>query len=206
VQGAPPTVEGQIRGALADDLGSSLVTLDGDDVVRRLEGLPTVVSARYDRDFPHTLRLFVVPEQPVAVFRQGAESWLVSARGRVMARLDVGTFHQLPRIWVDPGTVMRLGALLGGPSSRTAGALSALPTSPFAGRVSTARTDGRTLTLVLRSGLELRLGRPAQLGLKFAAARAVLATTTRSARGAGSYLDLAVPERPIGHFNPQSEG
>ena len=201
VQGAPPGIAQRVRAELADDLGTSLLTLNGEDVVRRLEQLPTVVSARYDRDFPHTLRVFVVPERPAAVFRKAADSWLVSARGRVMAHLTPAAARKLPRVWLDRSASIGLGRLLGAESARVAAAASALEASPFAGRVTTARSDEGRLTFVLRSGLELRLGRPNDLELKLAAARAVLATGRTG--GAGSYLDVAVPERPVGHFNPQ---
>ena len=87
VNGASPQVAGQVRQALASLTGRPLVGLDGSSVVRAVDALPTVVSASYDRAFPHTLRITVVPERPAAVLRRGADSWLVSTRGRVMERL-----------------------------------------------------------------------------------------------------------------------
>jgi cell division septal protein FtsQ len=204
VRGAPPAIEHDVRVELADDLGTSLVTLDEDEVVRRLERLPTVVSARYDRDFPHSLRISIEPERPAAVLRKAAESWLVSARGRVMARLPAGAAPKLPRVWLGRSVSLVLGRVLQGELGRVAAAAGVLKASPFAGRVTTARSEAGRLTLVLRSGLELRLGRPTDLDVKLAAARAVLPTGRRDA--AGSYLDVAVPERTVGHFNPQLEG
>jgi hypothetical protein len=68
----------------------------------------------------------------------------------------------------------------------------------------TARTDEGRITFVLRSGLELRVGRPVDIGLKLVVAREVLATARPT--GPGSYLDLAVPERPVARFNLQLEG
>jgi cell division protein FtsQ len=204
VYGAPPAAARDVRSALDRDVGSSLVTLDGTDVVGRLEALPTVISARYDRDFPHTLRIFVRPEQPVAVLRRGADSWLVSARGRIMQHVDRGTLRRLPRIWLDRGTAVELGGLLDGEPARLTAALAGLARSAFAGRVTTARSDESRVTFVLRSGLELRLGRPIDLALKLFVAREVLASVQPAAPG--SYLDLAVPARPVGQFNSQLEG
>ena len=45
VRGAPPSVAGQVRAALAEFKGDSLVTLDGAAVERRLLGLPVVADA-----------------------------------------------------------------------------------------------------------------------------------------------------------------
>jgi cell division protein FtsQ len=204
VEGAPAPVAAQVQSAVAPFVDSSLVTLDGKAVIARIEALPTVVSASYDRDFPHRLALVVRAERPVAVLRQGGASWLVSARGRVMRPLEVGDEGAYPRIWVDRGVVVELGGVLAGTLARTSGALAVLASSPLAGRVSTARLEDGRLTLMLRSGVELLCGRLAGLDLKLAVAERVLAEVVHT--GPGSYLDVTVPERPVGHFNPQPEG
>ena len=49
-----------------------------------------VAAASFDRSFPHTLEIAVVPEVPVAVLRQGSSSWLAAAGGRVVAELEQG--------------------------------------------------------------------------------------------------------------------
>lgn len=201
VEGAPPAVERDVRAALAPDLGSSLVSLDREGVRRRLEALPTVVSASEDRDFPHTLHIVVAPEVPAAVLRRGAGSWLVSGRGRLMRRLEPGSSRELPRIWVT-GSAVPVGAFLHGTPARVAAAAAVAGRSPLAGRVASARFEEGRLTFVLRSGLELRLGRADDVALKLAVARSVLASVQGGA-GAGSYLDLTVPERPVGRFNSQ---
>lgn len=201
VEGAPAAVAWQVRAALEPLEGSSLVTLDGEDVVRRVEALPTVIFARYDREFPHGLQVVVRPERPVVVLRQGSDAWLASARGRVMRRLRPGTERAFPRIWLNRTTVIALGVRLDGEPARTAAALSVLAASPLAGRVTTARLEDGRLTLVLRSGLELLIGRPTALALKLAVADRVL-NTGPSGQVAG-YLDVAVPERPVGKFNSQ---
>ena len=87
VRGGSPQVARQVRSALASLVGRPLVGLDGSAVLARVDALPTVVSASYDRSFPHTLRITVVPERPAAVLRRGPDSWLVSRHGRVMERL-----------------------------------------------------------------------------------------------------------------------
>ena len=204
VKGAPADVGDQVRSALGPLTGTSLVTLNGSDAMRRVEALPTVISATYDRAFPHGLVVVVRSERPVAVLRQGREAWLLSARGRVMQRLQPRTELGLPRIWLDRTTVASLGALLGGVTGRTAAALAHLARSPLAGRVATAKMDEGALTLVLRSGLQLLVGRPAELALKLEIAARVLHAA--QADGQRGYLDLTVPGRPVGHFYPKLAG
>jgi len=55
------------------------------------------------------------------------------------------------------------------------------------------RTSGEELTLVLRHGTELRLGRDADVRMKLVIARKVLALVD----GSTSYIDVSVPQRPV---------
>jgi cell division protein FtsQ len=202
VRGAPPSVAGQVRAALAEFKGNSLVTLNGAAVVHRLEGLPVVAAARYDRDFPHTLRVFVQPERPVAVVRRGPDSWLVSARGRVIAGLAQGEESKLPRIWVQRTVAVSPGGLLSGDPARAVTAAAPLSRSLLRGRVATVRATPDELTLVLRSGLQLDLGDTTNLPLKLV----VGAKIADSAAHFTGYIDLTVPERPVSKLNPKPEG
>ena len=65
----------------------------------------------------------VVPELPVAVLHRGNETWLVSARGRVVKRVQTGTYPALARIWVPRKADVAIGAFLasaaGGTAART---------------------------------------------------------------------------------------
>ena len=112
MEGAPEPVVAQIRQALKPLTGRSLASLDQEDVVRRVESLPTVVTAEADRDFPHSLRLVVRPERAVAVLRRESDAWLVSARGRVMTPLEPGALVNLPRVWLGPNAKLGAGAYL----------------------------------------------------------------------------------------------
>ena len=62
VQGASPEVAGDVRQALAPALGESLLGLDLDALMRRAEEVPMVASASFDRAFPHTLEIAVIPD------------------------------------------------------------------------------------------------------------------------------------------------
>ena len=193
VDGASAQDAARIRTALGALRGSSLVSLDVRDVERRLESLPFVASASADRGFPHTVRVAVRLERPVAVLRQGASAWLVSARGRVMARLERGARARLPRVWVPRTARVGLGDTLTGDPGRALAALVPVAGRRFATRVLAVRAGPDELTLVLRSGLELRLGNETDLRLKLAVGRRVAAIVGRSA----AYADLTVPERPV---------
>lgn len=206
VTGAPRPVARQVEAALRRFDGASLVSLDGSRVVGTVEELPTVVSATYDRAFPHGLVVRVVPEQPVAVLRSGASSWLVSERGRVIETLARSRFATLPRIWLPPRARVEVGAFLDGDAGAAARALRAFVSAGLARHALWARLRGGLLTVALRSGLELRFGPPSDLDLKVAVARAILPTMQARSAGGPAYLDVSVPERPVAGSNPQPAG
>jgi len=201
VRGAKPAVAAQVQAAAAPFLGKSLLALDGGMLVRRVEALPTVVSASYDRAFPHTLRITVVPERPVAVVRRGRESWLVSARGRAIAQIRTGARAGLPRIWVPTAVHVAPGVFLEPDTGKVAAQVVALAAG-FPARISTAQLAHGQLTLRLRSGLELRMGQPVDVRLKLAVARRAL----RLLPAGTTYLDVAVPQRPVAGTDSQVSG
>ena len=199
ITGAPPEVQKQVRRELAPLLGTSLLALDGGSLERRLESLPSVVRVGYDRSFPHTLRLTVVPETPVAVLHRGAETWLFSGRGRVVKRIPPGTYPALPRIWVPHATQVAAGELVqpdGAGSAARALALGA----HFPAHIATAAMTHNELVLRLRSGFELRLGVPTDVRLKLAVARRAL----RGLPAGAAYLDVSVPGRPVAGGQPST--
>jgi hypothetical protein len=162
-------------------------------IARRVDALPEVASSRSDRAFPHTLRVWIVRERPVAVARRGAESWLVSARGRVVARLRRGGRPALPRIWLTRRTDVALGAHLADPDAlASVRAAAMLERTGFPVRVASVDATGGQLLFQLRSGIELRLGAPSDLELKLVIARQIVGGIA-----APGYLDVSVPERPV---------
>ena len=193
VRGARPAVAAQVEHELAPALGQSLLAIDLERLRRRAEALPTVLAVSFDRAFPQTLRIVVTPERPVAVARQGAGSWLVSARGRVMGELERGARRGLPRLWLKRDVTIEVGALLSGDPASAVRAVAPLARKPLPGRVSLVRVTPDELTLVQRSGLEVRLGDASDLALKLAVARRILPALA----GVGGYLDVSVPERPV---------
>ena len=193
VEGAPPDVAAQVRKALSPAVGESLLEIDLAGLAHRAENVPMVAGASFDRAFPHTLRIAVVPEVPVAVLRQGASSWLAAEGGRVVAELGRGARPRLPRIWLKRDVEIRLGDRVGGLPLRAVTAVAPLRSQPLPVAVGSVVATREELTLVLRTGLELRLGDGSDLPVKLEVARHVLPELA----GAGGYLDLSVPERPV---------
>lgn len=192
VKGGGPHVARQVHAALATLVGRPLVGLDGSAVLQKVDALPTVVSASYDRDFPHTLRITVVPESPAAVLRRGPESWLVSTRGRVMEQLPTTAVPNLPRIWVSTRTPVRTGTgLTVGGAARAAHA--AGQAGAFRSRVSSVAYTKGLLVFRLRSGLQLLLGDGGDVKLKVAVAARVLPLLASGA----TFLDVSNPGRPV---------
>jgi cell division protein FtsQ len=193
VEGAPPAVAVSVHRKLAADSGTSLLKLDLRAATRAIEALPTVADVTFDRAFPHTLRVMIVPERPVAVVRQGPDSYLLSARGRVIAATGRHIHPKLARIWVRRDVSLTTGGFAEGDLLTAVGAVAPLAGARFPGRVVSVTTAGESLTMTLRSGLELRLGEPLDVGLKLAVAAKVI---PQLAQGT-TYLDVSVPDRPV---------
>ncbi len=193
VQGASPEVAADIRKALAPALGESLLGLDLTELTTRAEAVPTVASASFDRGFPHTLEIAVVPEVPVAVLRQGSSSWLAAAGGRVVAPLDKGARPGLPRVWLKRAVDVRVGETLRGLQRVAVATVAPLVDDPLPSAVNSVVAGPDGVTLTLRSGIELRLGDPTDVAVKLAVARQVL----REHGELSGYLDVSVPERPV---------
>jgi cell division protein FtsQ len=192
VEGGSRPVARQVHEALASLVGSPLVGLDGSAVLQKVEALPTVESASYDREFPHTLRITIVPERPASVLRRGAATWLVSSRGRVMERLQAPTLPRLPRIWITDRTPVRTGAELEG-SGTGALARAVGQSGALGARIATASYSDGTLVFRLYSGLEVLLGNAGEVRLKVAVAERILG---RMPAGT-TFLDVSLPGRPV---------
>ena len=202
VTGVPPHAAAEVRRALLPLEGESLVALQPGDVDRLAGTLPQVASVTYDRAFPHTLHVVVEPERPIAVLRTGSESWLVSRTARVIAQLPRGARPALPRIWKPASAGVAVGGTLAvGDGAAEIEALAPVRAVGLGGRVATVKIEDAQVVYVLRGGLEVRAGTATELPLKLTIARRILAQTP--VRG---YLDVSVPERPVGVNNSQVSG
>lgn len=205
VRGVQPSIAAAVEEELAPLDGVSLVSLDTDDVERRLQTLPAVRSARIDRRFPHTLDVHVVQERAVAVVRLGEGSWLVAASGRVIEPLALGVLSRLPRIWLDEGDAppepgRHLAVEQGAVAAR---AVAEIPAG-FPARVQSVRGNAGELLFMLANGTELRLGPSVDVRRKLDVAAVVLEELRRD-RVRLAYLDVSLPERPVGSSESQVE-
>jgi cell division septal protein FtsQ len=194
-----------VERALKPLAGTSLLQIDENEIARRLEALPHVHLLGYDRSFPDGLRVIVSVERPVAVLRRANENWLVSGEGRVLRKLDRRLRRSLPVVWIPRGVEPEIGTVLRAEKpARAVAALASMGTSApsFLRRVWYVAEEETGLTMVLQDRFEVRLGNASDLGLKLEVARRVL-DALRSSGAPATYVDVAVPERPVAGSNPQ---
>jgi cell division septal protein FtsQ len=188
-----------VERSLAPLEGKSLLEVNGREISRRLEGLPHVHLLGFDRSFPNGLRVHVSVERPVAVLRRADENWLVSGEGRVLRKLDAKLRRPLPVVWLPRSTDPEIGTIIRTDEpSRAVAALATIRTAApaFSNRIWYVKSGAEELTMVLRDDFELRLGTATDLPLKVKVAREVLDAVQHSG-AAASYVDVAVPERPV---------
>jgi cell division protein FtsQ len=194
VQGASPALAARIRSALEPLEGTSLVSFSRSAADRRLAGLPEIASVGYDRDFPHTLRVRVTVERPVAVLRRGADAWLVAASGRVLDALLPNSYPPLPRIWLAAETTVTVGTPV--ETGKAVAVATALRTARFPVHVLGVRDDGAgQVVLQVSGGREVRLGDTSNLRVKLAVAAAVLPRAPDAL-----YVDVSVPTRAVAGY------
>jgi cell division protein FtsQ len=181
--------------------GDSLLSVSSTQIAGAIESVPTIHFASVDRDFPHTLRIRIVPERPVAIAK-GKGRWLqyrsvVAASGRVLRLLSpVEKPPSLPSIWVDEHPVTG-GAFRSAPNLGMLAALAARPPD-FAGRVSNVQFFAdRGIVMHLSSGLDIILGPALQLDAKLRSAAWVLHRyRTKADRASLRYANVSAPNRP----------
>src|SRR5262249_47906319 len=194
--GGRPSVAQRADAARARLDGPSLLSLDAADIDSRLSPLRDVSLISYDRAFPHTAKIVVSAERPVAVLRRGSQAWIVTERGRVLESVSDPGESELPRIWLGDEPVPSPGELLTAedalrPARLLGRGLSA--DRALFDHVREARYADGDLSLVLGSGTEVRLGEADDLALQLAVAERVLAATGRGMQ----YVDVSVPERAV---------
>lgn len=207
VRGGTPVLRAQVRAALADEVGHTLLSVSGASLEARIGPVPGVRSFAFDRAFPHTLTVVVRPEVPVLVVRQvpGTAAFLVAASGRVVRALAHPQASHLPRLWVKKDVTITIGERLPRSIAAAAAALAPLRYAGLPGGVKTVSVGRDELTLTLGHGLQVLLGDASALRLKLTIARRILALTNAAAAGTG-YVDVSVPERPVLSPNSQVGG
>ena len=164
-------------------MGTSLVRFDRADAARRLAAVSEVADARFDRAFPHTLKVRVQLERPVAVLRRGSDAWLVSAHAACSSELRAPVPAAAADLAAAHRTDIAVNSTLGGARSAAACARSWRRSgrSTWSADVRQVLAGDGELTLVLASGTELRLGDSGDLRLKLVD-REAIAAARRPAR------------------------
>jgi cell division protein FtsQ len=158
------------------------------ELEQAVRGFPIVRSLEVQPDFPSTLRIQVVEEQPRAIVVAGAARVAVSADGAVLRGLGGA---RLPTLRVDRPPAS--GGLTDPTGRRVLAVLAAAP-RPIAGRLRRGFEDRRRgIVVKLRRGPEIVFGDATRVDAKWSAALGVLAD--RSSRGA-RYVDVRIPGRP----------
>jgi len=203
ITGAPPRVAAHVEQALEPLRGHSLVAVNQGEIERRLAGLSDVAAVSFDRDFPHTLRVFVTPAHSIAVLRRGMSAWIVSSDGRVVRPAALFAAPKLPRIWLPTSAGVEVGMpLADADAAQAVRALAIARGAGFGRRIAAVRATDRELAFVLAQGPELRLGDASSLALKLAVAARLLPLVA----GTTGYVDVTVPTRPIAGSNPKVSG
>jgi cell division protein FtsQ len=149
---------------------------------------PVVKAVSAHADFPHTLRIAVTENVPVAAVLVDGTKIPVAGDGRLLRGADQRELPVVP-MRVTPG-----GDRVADRDALHAIALLAAAPVALRERATVAGTTQEGgLTVALRAGPELRFGAVDRLKAKWAAAAAVLAD--KGSAGA-RYLDLRYPERP----------
>ncbi len=198
VHSGSPRVRAEVQKALSPELGRSLLRVDEGALTTQLEALPDVLSAKLERSFPNTLVVTAHAERAVMLVRQGTASWLISARGRVMRKIDNPRRSRLPRLWLPKQAQLATGETLPLDEGRiAAAAVAPISRRAYPGGVRTVVSGKESLTLVLGEGTELRLGDLGDLRLKLAIARRILHVAASNGDATPAYVDVSVPERPV---------
>jgi cell division protein FtsQ len=200
VRGGTESERVAVRDAVARAAaGRSLLSLSSTHVAGAIEAVPTIRVATVDRDFPHTLRIHIVPERAVAlaIGSHGYRS-LLAASGRVLRVFGPreGT-PLLPRIWPGNDHPPAGGTIRDASVLASLDALSARPPD-FRASIANVKVDPqRGIVMRLRGGLDIVLGPPLQLQQKLRAAAWVLRRYPTGAERAGLvYADVSAPDRP----------
>ena len=192
VHGVPPGVAARVRTALEPLAGSSLLAFDATDGNRRLASVPVVAAASYDRDFPHTLVVSVVPERPIALLRRGPAAWVVSDTGRVLLKASARPLPDLPRIWLPATADPLVGAVVADDSALAVSALSTVRDVRLPIPIRSVRLVDGEISLRLSSGADVLMGSRSQLPLKAAVAARILEVVPTART-----IDVSVPERVV---------
>lgn len=185
VSGADNSGRDAVVDAAAIPAGEAMVSVDPSKVEARIEELPWVADAVVERSWPGTVRVEVTERVAVAVAGRGSAASLVDSEGRVLG--PAAGRSSLPAIGSaspgEPGTKLA-------DDRRFLAALVASVPDELLAEVTSAELVGEAPVLVLRDGIEVRLGDRTRIRSKADAAVALL---DQADRATIATIDVSVP-------------
>ena len=180
---------GQIRDALETTArGMSTLNVSTGEFHNTVAAYPEVKSVRASASFPHSMKITVVEQDPVAVVVAGGHRTVVSGDGTLLPNVTPSAALPTIAMSVAPG-----GTTLAGAALQEAELLADAPYALLSRIASTTESSTHGLTVALRDGPQLYFGAPTRLTAKWNSAVAVLANS--SSAGA-AYIDVTDPSRP----------
>jgi cell division protein FtsQ len=180
----------QIRTALtaaAHDM--STLNMNEGALDQSVAGFPIVKSVVAQPSFPHTLKIHVIEQEPVAVLEVGGQRLLLAPDGSVLR--DVATGHPLALIKSNGAAPQDMLTDTVALSSLHVAAAAPLA---LAGRITTIDHGKEGIVVHMRNGPRILFGNDTRPVAKWAAASAVLADPT--SKGA-TYVDVRIPGRAV---------
>lgn len=180
--------------AVGDD--STLLRLDVDGIVGRLQESPWIQSASIRREFPDTIEIDVVERTPGAVVQvNDKSSWVISSDGTwLSAATNEDKKNQMNIIDVSGS----LAAPMSGTACDDAGITGALEiinslSDDLKSQVASISAESSIkTTLNLENGVEVAFGDSSDIQLK----ESVITELLDKFKGKVSYINVRVPERP----------
>ncbi len=194
VSGVSGPEAGAIETALVE-AAHRMSTLDASAGALRAAVAPfrVVSDVRVAASFPHTLRIEVVEQPPVAALTLGSAKTAVAADGVVLGpALLQATLPTLATSYLPPA-----GHLLSSPALRAGAALLGAAPGALRAHVASVENGARGVTITMRNGLLVYFGDATLAHAKWLALARVLADP--SSAGAG-YVDVRLPSRPAAGF------
>lgn len=192
VAGAQQTPVDEVRRAAGLRAGLPMIDVDEGAVVARVEAVPWVDQARVNRQWPARVTISITERSPLVAAPDGPGAWwLLDRSGRALERVTA-----LPAGLVAveglSGAAAAGAQVAGGEGALAVAAALSPEMKGIVGAV--AVLEGGEIQLKLNSQGTVRLGAPAGVDAKLAAAEAVLAQVDVSGL---AVLDVRLPVSPV---------
>ncbi len=106
-EGLKRVSEAELRQILPVERGTNLFRVNLKEVKRVLERHPWVASVEVSRDLPHTLKIYVQEEDPIALVVLSGKLYFVDPRGKVFARAPRKALFDYPVVNVEKPSLLQ---------------------------------------------------------------------------------------------------